>query len=539
MPYRTCIALALLAAAVTAGAASPPAGLLPAEPVPAAPAPAEAAPPTDPLEEAYAQAPLVVEFQVDAVQANPTVDPRLVWEARAALLDVLKGQLLPGRIVVHVDSVVRVFDKPRSEVEGRKYVATLKPLGQPAQRRFQVVGTRAWPAESKEADRLRQLADSEVQPAPAGQELTLTVKPVEQVFPVGGAKTVEVRLTNTGKDSATYVQAPIVEKDGKLYLPGNGRIVIRTTTGETVPDKGNVATGVVPPPPPQPALILPGASYAETVDLDTYYTLPAGRYTFSMFLATPDGRGRIASNGFSFQVGVTNLPEPPEKTPEPSPEKTPETPPEKTPEPPPEKTPVKTPEGKAPPEPHTYKPGEPSFGLAALLRPTRAVYALGDPVTVELRLINDGPRTVAVDTRLERTLTLTVEAVDDSPQPLMIRQVIPWPPDESVPPSERAYLREAAFWGRTVDLNVLYGKKLDAIEAPTPGELADAKSLRYERFGRNLFGFPKPGTYRVTATYAVQKPTANGAGNPAADKVWWTGDVQSNTILIRVEAARR
>ncbi|MFO8014226.1 MAG: hypothetical protein R6X20_13080 [Phycisphaerae bacterium] len=521
MLYRTCFALMLLSAAVP-----------PAEAAPADPGPAEAGP-ADPLKEAYARAPLLVEFQVDTVQANPTVDPRLVWEVRAALLGVLKGQLLPGRLVIHVDSVVRVFDKPRAEVEGRKYLAPLKPLGQAAQRRFQMVGPRAWPAESKEADRLRQLADTETQPAPGGQDLRLTVKPVEPVFPVRGAKTVEVRLTNTGQDSATYVQAPIVEKGGKLYLPGNGRITIRTTTGEAVTDKGNVVTGMVPPPPPQPALILPGASYAETVDLDKYFTLPAGRYTFSMFLATPDGRGRIASNGFSFQVGVTNLPEAP-KPDEPEPAE-----PEPEPIEPPSTEPAEAAGGDDLPEPHTYTPGEASFGLAALLRPTRTVYRLGDPVPVELRLINDGPRTVAVDTRLERTLTVTVEAVGDSPQPLMIRQVIPWPADETVPPAERAYLREAAFWGRTVNLNVLYGKKLDAIEAPTAADLADAKSLRYERFGRNLFGFPKPGTYRVTATYTVRKPKTNGGGNAGLDKVWWTGDVQSNPILIRVEDTRR
>jgi len=538
MPYRMCIAIAVLAAAVGASAA------LPApEEAPAADAPPPT--PADPMKEAYAEAPLLVEFQVDTVQANPTVDPRLVWEVRAALLDVLKGSLLPGRISVHVDSVVRVFDKPRDKVEGKAFIAALKPLGQAVQRRFQVVGLRAWPTDSREADRLRQLADTEVETGTTGGGgLVLTVKPVERVFPVQGAKVLEVRLTNNGKDSATYVQAPIVEQGGKLYLPGKGRLIIRTTTGEAVPDKGNVATGMVPPPPPQPALILPGASYVETVDLDKYYTLPAARYTLAMFLATPDGRGRIASNGFSFQVGAVDLPETPEKTPEKTPETVPatqETPEKMEPTPPrPAETPEKTPAAKDLPEPHTYSPGEASFGLEALLRPTRAVYPLGEPVTVELQLINAGPRTVAVDTRLERTLTVTVEAVDDSPQPLMIRQVIPWPGDATLPPPERAYLREAAFWGRTVNLNTLYGKQLDTIEAPTPAELADVKTLRYERFGRNLFGFPKPGTYRISATYNVpRQKTGEEAGDNPSDKTWWTGEAQSNTITIRVAETRR
>jgi len=522
MLYRTCIAIALLSAAVAAGAPAPPADDAPAATTPA-----------DPLKEAYTQAPLLVEFQVETVQANPTTDPRLVWEARAALLDVLKGQLLPGHISVHVDSVVRVFDKPRTAVEGQTYLAALKPLGQVVERRFQVVGRRAWPADSKEADRLRQLAETEVETGTGGTGLTLTVRPVEQVFPVQGAKVIEVRLTNNGKDSATYVQAPLVEKDGKLYLPGKGRLIIRTTTGEAVPDKGNVVTGMVPPPPPQPALILPGANYVETVDLDTYYTLPAGRYTLAMFLSAPDGRSRVASNGFSFQVGTVGLPETPEK--QPAGQETPEKQPGPRPPGPTIEPSGKTPGAEDLPEPHTYTPGEASFGLEALLRPTRAVYSVGEPVTVELRLINAGPRTVAIDTRLERALTVTVEAVDGSPQPLMIRQVIPWPDDQSVPPPERAYLREAAFWGRTVNLNTLYGKQLDTIEAPTPGELADAKTLRYERFGRNLFGFPKPGTYKISATYTVGRPKKAGQAKPSDPlKTWWTGDVRTNTITIRI-----
>jgi len=531
MFHRTCIALAVMLAAMGASGAEPPAEETPADEAPASEAPAA---PADPLREIYSRAPLVVEFQIETVQANTTVDARLVWEVRAALLEVLKGNLLAGRVSVHVDSVVRVFDTPRAEVEGKRFVAPLKPLGQATRRRFQVVGRRAWPTDSRQADRLRKLADTEVETGTGGGPLRLTVEPVEKVFPVQGAKTIEVRLTNDGKDSATYLQAPIVEKGGRLYLPGKGRIKIRRTTGEIVPDKGNVATGMVPPPPGQPALILPGAAYVETVDLDKYYTLPAGRYTLSMFLATPDGPGRIASNGFSFQVGAVNLPGPPDGREPPVPE-APETPPEPTPSGPAGEPSEEPPSAKDLPEPHAYTPGEPSFGLAALLRPTRTVYPLGAPVTVQLRLINAGPRTVAIDTRLERTLTVTVEAVDGSPQPLTVRQVIPWPDDEAVPPSERAYLREHAFWGRTINLNVLFGKNLDAIKAPSPEELADAKGLRYERFGRNLFGFPKPGTYRISATYAVRRSKKGGEAAPDnQDEHWWTGDVQTNPITIRI-----
>ena len=61
-------------------------------------------------------------------------------------------------------------------------------------------------------------------------------------------------------------------------------------------------------PPPTPALVLPKASFVETVDLSKYYELSEGRYTLMVSLATPDGRGRVSSNGFSFQVGAVNLP---------------------------------------------------------------------------------------------------------------------------------------------------------------------------------------------------------------------------------------
>lgn len=487
------------------------------------------------LKTLYKQAPLVVEFQVETVQANPTVNPRLVWEARGPILEVIHGHMLPGSISVHVDSIVRVFGTPRAEVAGRRFVAPLKPLGDAASRRFQIVGPTAFPSKGREADALRQLALTRLETGTGGQSLQLTVRPIDKVFPVKGPKTVEIRLTNTGTDSATYLQAPISEKDGRLYLMGQGLLRIRDTTGRTIPDKGNIALGMVPPPPPKPALILPRASFVETLDLSKYFDLSAGRYTLLLILATPDGRRRIPSNGFSFQVGAVNLPEPPETVTD--------TPPTPTPPKPPSTTvgrPVTTmspgppkPKSTKAPDPATYKPGKPSFGLVGLLRPAKATYQLGEPVEIEFRLINDGPRTLAVDARLERTLTIQVQSVDDSPQPLVIRQVIPWPADSDKMPDQRAYLREGAFWGRTVNLNTLFGKSLDDLPAPTPEEIAAGKAFTYERFGKNLYGFPKPGVYNITATYTVGKPPA-GPNQPTGFGPWWSNTVQTNTIRIEI-----
>jgi hypothetical protein len=136
---------------------------------------------------------------------------------------------------------------------------------------------------------------------------------------------------------------------------------------------------------------------------------------------------------------------------------------------------------------------------------------------------------------------IQVQPVGDSPQPLVVRQVIPWPADPGPLPDERAFLREGAFWGRTINLNMLFGRTLDDLPTPTPEEIAVGRALSYERFGKNLFGFPKPGVYTVTATYTVTraaKPAAPAEGEktPAKDpsKDWWVGDLQTNSITIQV-----
>ena len=490
------------------------------------------------LKTLYTEAPLVAQFQVESVQGRPEVDPRLPWEVRAPILETFKGNLLPGRITVHVDSIVRAFDMKRDEIEGKQFVAALRPMGGATERRFQLVGSSAFAADSPEAEALRKLAEADTSRG-AGQAagLDLVVRPLEKVFTADGPKVIEVRLTNSGASSATYLQQPILERDGKLYLTGQGMIRIRDTTGRIVPDKGTIAAGQAPPP-PKPALILPKASFVETVDLAKHFQLSEGRYTLMVALAAPDGRDRITSNGLSFQVGAVNLPEPAPLTPVPKPATPAEAP---GPAPAAEKPTVeRNPPGPVEkpavdlPEPAKYTPGKASGGLSGLLRPSKARYAMGDPIELEFRLINQGPRTLAVDARLERTLALQVQSVGESPQPLTIRQVIPWPPDGSGMPEERAYLREGAFWGRTINLNTLYGKSLEELPVPTPEEIAAGKALTYERFGRNLFGFPKPGVYKVTATYAVSRTHPGEGAAPETSKEWWIGELVTNTITIQV-----
>jgi hypothetical protein len=140
---------------------------------------------------------------------------------------------------------------------------------------------------------------------------------------------------------------------------------------------------------------------------------------------------------------------------------------------------------------------------------------------------------MAVDARLERGFTLSVKPVGESPEPLFIRQVIPWPADTQGIPSQRAYLREGSFWGQVVNLNML--KSRDEVPPPTPEEIATGKDLSYERFGQTLFGFPKGGTYQVTATYKVPRPKPPAdSPNAAPPTDWWFGELVTNPITIQV-----
>ena len=525
---------------------SPPAAVLePAEPAPApapkeSPAPAPKAAPSgeapgsdhphafEDLKAIYDSADLIVMFQVDSVQGKPEVVPRLTWEVSATLLEVIKGKIEPGKIFVHVESIVRSFDLPKSEMEKKQFVAALKPLADITQRRFQLAGAYAFPGDGKEAQVFRQLAEADATRGSGGEGLSLQVKLAERIYPVDGPKVVEIVLLNSGKESATYVQAPILERDGKLYLTGDGRIRLLDATGHVVPDKGNVVSGQVPPGQTTPALILPLANFKEVVDLARYFNLSAGRYTLSVMLAPPSGKGRVVSNGLTFQVGAINLPEGAPKEAPAAPKETPATA-DTVPTigPIPKKEPPKL------PDPGSYQPGQVVQGLSGLLRPGKSSYAVGEPIEVEFRLVNRGPRAMAVDARLERGFTLSVKPVGDSPEPLFVRQIIPWTADTQGLAPQRAYLREGSFWGQMVNLNML--KSRDEIAPPTPEEIAAGKDLSYERFGQTLFGFPKAGTYQVSATYKVPRPKAP-ADNPGAAPPtdWWFGELVTNPITIQV-----
>ncbi|HUU31459.1 MAG TPA: hypothetical protein VMY69_05095, partial [Phycisphaerae bacterium] len=65
------------------------------------------------------------------------------------------------------------------------------------------------------------------------------------------------------------------------------------------------------------------------------------------------------------------------------------------------------------------------------------------------------------------------------------------------------------------------------------------RGLTYEQFGKNLFGFSKPGLYRVTAVYAASRlrpPEGQAGSSPST--AWWTGELQTNTITIEVSESK-
>jgi hypothetical protein len=500
------------------------------------PAKAGSAGPDD-LKAYYKEAPLAVQFQVETIQSPRDGDTKLPWEIAGPTFEVLKGKLATsaGRITVLVDSPVRAFDMTRDQIKDKQFVILLKPVGAPADRRFQLVGGRAYLASSPEAETLRKLGLTDVDAGSGGNSLLLEIKPMARVFQVNDPKTFEIRLTNRGTDTATYLQEPIFEEGGKLYLVGQGAFLLREIPGNRLlPDKGNVMPGQASPT-PHPRALLANQDVTRNIDLARYFDLPAGRYNIALILSSPDGQGRISSNVLTFQVGAVNLP-PADSAIEPPPVAT--TPTRTT-----AVSPIDlgTPDKPAAPtvnlpDPSKYEAGKPVAGMRGLLRPTKAKYGLGEPIDVELRLINQSPRTSSIDVRMERTLTIQVQELGDSPSPMLLVRQNNWAADPAgALPDERAHLREGSFWGRSMNLNVLYGKTREELIAMARESASLGKEPSYDSAGGTIYGFPKAGYYRIYATYTVARPRAADGKSPAdMPKDWWIGELQTNPILVQV-----
>ena len=100
----------------------------------------------------------------------------------------------PGQFFIHVTSVAKTFDQTRLDVVHKDFVAMLRPLSANADRRFVLVGPRAYAADSVEAQQLRVLTQVDGGEGTGGSGLKLDVATLAKNYPVAGPKIVEVRL---------------------------------------------------------------------------------------------------------------------------------------------------------------------------------------------------------------------------------------------------------------------------------------------------------------------------------------------------------
>jgi len=310
---------------------------------------------------------------------------------------------------------------------------------------------------------------------------------------------------------------PIVERDDTLYLSGGGRLHVRDTLGRDVPGKGKVLEGAFPRGVPEPALILPGAAFSKTIDLAKYFEMGReGRYIVTLLLDTPDGRGLLKSNEVSLRVapaGSVSIPRFPvvRRT-------------------------ADTSNATSEPRETDYKPGRVTAGLCGLLRPTKRRFRVGEPILMELRLTNVDRPMLNIDTRLERSLTIRVREKDGAAPVRVVRQVISWPQDKSDEFAARrmpvAWLPKDAFWGKVLNINSLYGVNPADVEPPSAEEIAGSGPFGYEKYGKTLFSFERPGKYEIAAVYSLPR---SPRGEPRGEHLW-TGTVITNTVVIEVES---
>lgn len=456
-------------------------------------------------------APLVVLGKIKSLKADPTISQRLAWELTAQVVEVLKGKLTAKEITIHVESPVSSFDMSRAKIPGNTFLMPIKQLrpaasagtGPGVGSRFQLSAERVFLQGTKEEKTVRKMIAGKFMD-PSAAKLKLTIQATEKVFTIGKPVLIKVRLANEGASSAIYLQSPIMEHRGVLYLMAKSSLSIRDGKGRSVPDKGTVVFGV--PPSPSPAIILSGADHALTVDLGKYFEMGReGEYVMSLALPSPYALSIVRSNKLTFRVtprlASTN---PRTKT---------------------AKAVQRATIKRAVPE---YKPGRVVGGLCGLLKPTKEIFRVGQPVLIEFRLLNATKPVLNIDTRLERTLTLFVREKKGSFPVRGVRQIIGWPLDAAGKHIPLAWLVRDAFWGRTLNINSLYGIDAAALEPPSSEAITGKGPFSYETFGKTLFGFENPGRYEVMATYSCRRQAGDSTPN------LWTGTLTTNTISVTI-----
>jgi len=430
----------------------------------------------------------------------------LAWRIPFEILEVVKGQQEARTLDVYVESPFRDLNCARKQIPGKEYVLPLVPLAEDEQGGFRLVHEVGFAAGSPEADKLIEIAKGKVTSQtviPLRLRLSATGAPYES----GKPAPVQAVLENLSDEAITYAQAPLDIRYPDLYLIGEGDLVVSDGRGNAVPRKEALHVGVDPPPPALPVVIAPKGKFERELDLTTYTDLGRpGVYRVTLALAGPDGKEVLRSNTVGMQII------------------------------PPLSAPVEPVEPIAPtsadalriPSPGAYQPGKTENGLAGLLRPVSAEFEVGQPINLELRLINRSDRTMEVDTRLERMLLVEVQEQGDSPGARPLLQHHDWPADADDAKAYRyAHLRPAAFWGKLINVNSLYGRDAASLMAGGSAAISGAVEPAYETHGMTLFSFDKPGVYKIRATYQV-KP--RGGTGPRV----WAGKLATNPVFVRV-----
>ncbi len=421
------------------------------------------------------------------------------------VIELYKGTLTEKAFQLRLSSTATELMTRRNEVAGKEFVLPLAAVEE-IEGAYKLSAGAGFAVGSNEALRLMEMAAGKVERTVVSP-LRLHVEPLRPSFPLGQPAIIVVRLENPSEETILFEQAPIEVRDGNLYLAGNGFIdVIKSSQDVAAKETLKIRQS---PEEPTPAAILPKESLRKEIDLTEYFDFQApGVYSVTVAVTTP--RGELLRSTIPVQIsaaGAAGV-----------------------------ERPAVGDGGEASdiiiPSPEIYTPGQPVNGLSMLLKPVKAEYTVGEPIQLELRLINSDERgqPVHIDVRLERTLMLQVKEQGDSPAARSILQKISWgdTPAEGVTPY--AYLRPRAFWGNVININSLYGVDVAAVlqQDVNPEKLMPVQ-INYERYGMTLFSFEKPGVYRVDATYFVQP-------QPGTVRIW-AGKLTSNHVFIRVKPA--
>jgi len=444
------------------------------------------------------------------------------WEVSFEVVEKVKGQIEEQTFVVELKSVLDTLNTRRADVKGKEFVLPMVPAGQG---RYRLVGDVGFAWDTDEARKLIELTGGKVElpsdrptaeanPTDAGPEappvaaapipLRLRLEPVRASYEVGEPALVRVTIENTSAEPVTYAQAPFEVRDGRLYIAGEGGLVVADSARSVaVTIKDNVLLKTDPPPPVRQVVIAPHTAYQTDLDLALFCELDRPTiYLVSLALMAPDGQRSILSNTIPLKIVAASKPA---KAP-----------------------PVKEEDAMVIPPPEVYHAGEAVNGLAGLLRPLKAQFEVGEPIVLELRLTNLAERVAIVDTRLERLLFLEVQPEGTSPAVVSFFPVTQWPAakDEELP-LVYARLGSQSFWGKNINVNSAFGLSQQKIRENAAAVLKGAIEPSYETSGMTLFAFNSPGVYRITATYEMPPAPANGPK-------LWAGKVKTNPVFIRV-----